>query len=216
MRGAGRDGVVDPAEGGPAFIGGGTGSGQGSTGFSSTAAAMDVCGDVLPNEEVDMGATPQQVAAHEDEGPGVGTPLAEATEPGGEGSPAKWRRLDPQSRQELTARSLLPGAMTSKQDFHSMFQNLKTIWTSQTRQTHGTMIGRSYDIMLDTANKMDYVHAYCTSWDIGRVRLGAAALHLYNRRLSDLSERDHVQLVWCACGGEQVRVHEGGQVWICR
>ena len=131
-----------------------------------------------------------------------------------EGKPVKWRKLDPKSRQELSARSLIPGAMSSKQDFHSMFQKLKTTWKAQTMQTHGIKVGKSYDVMLDTAHKMDAVRSYCKSWEDGHARLGGAALHLYNRRLSDLSERDHVQLLWFACGGELLRVHEGGQVWI--
>ena len=131
-----------------------------------------------------------------------------------EKKPVKWRKLDPTSRKSLSARTCIPGASTSKQDFQAMFEGLKATWKAQTRQTHGIKIGKSYDVMVDTDHKMAAVRAHLPRWEEGHVRLGAAALHIYNRRLSDLSERDHVQLLWFALGGDLLRVHEGGTVWI--
>ena len=172
--------------------------------------------DVLPPSEEGMFPAPDEMLeppeeADLDMGAPDGAASQEAAE---EKKPVKWRKLDPTSRKSLSARTCIPGAATSKQDFVAMFMGLRATWKAQTKQTHGIQIGKSYDVMVDTDHKMAAVRKHLPRWEEGHVRLGAAALHLYNRRLSDLSERDHVQLLWFALGGELLRVHEGGTVWI--
>ena len=126
----------------------------------------------------------------------------------------KYRKLDPKSQKDLDERSLIPNALTSKSDFEAMFQKYKAKWCTLTPETHGVQPGEVYDVLTQTELKMKYVGEQVPHWTPWLRRLGAAAVHLYNRRLSDLSERDHVQILWMACGEYLLRVHEGGQLYI--
>lgn len=129
-------------------------------------------------------------------------------------SRTKYRKLDPKSQKDLDERTLIPNALTSKSDFQAMFQKYKAKWSQLRAETHGVQRGETYDVLTQTELKMKFVGEQVPHWGTPLRRLGAAAVHLYNRRLLDLSERDHVQILWMACGEYLLRVHEGGQLYI--
>ena len=109
---------------------------------------------------------------------------------------------------------MIPNALTSKQMFSDMFAKYKSKWSKLSKATHGVRSGKVYDILTLTEQKKALVMTEMPHWSPPAVRLGAAAVHLYNRRLLDLSERDHVQLLWMAVGTDLMRVHEGGQLFV--
>ena len=126
----------------------------------------------------------------------------------------KFRQLDPRSQKELDERTLIPNAMTSKSEFQSMFGKYKAKWSQLRVETHGVQKGQTYDVVTQTDLKMNFVKEQVPHWGTSLCRLGAAAVHLYNRRLLDLSERDHVEILWMATGDYLLRVHEGGQLFV--
>ena len=86
--------------------------------------------DVLPPSEEGMFPAPDEMLeppeeADLDMGAPDGAASQEAAE---EKKPVKWRKLDPTSRKSLSARTCIPGAATSKQDFVAMFMGLRATW----------------------------------------------------------------------------------------
>ena len=69
-------------------------------------------------------------------------------------------------------------------------------------------------MLCDTERKMKFAREEMSHWNHAQVRLGAAAVHFYSRRLFDLSERDYVQVLWMCCGQDLCRVHEGCQLFV--
>ena len=126
----------------------------------------------------------------------------------------KYRVLDPKSAKAMEERSLIPNAFTSKDSFTYMFSQYKGAWSRLTKATHGIQSGKVHDILTLTDQRMSLVKEEMPRWSEPMVRLGAAAVHMYNRRLNDLSERDHVHLLWMCTGEYMMRVHEGGQLWV--
>ena len=126
----------------------------------------------------------------------------------------KFRQLDPKSQADLDARALIPNALTSKDEFSAMFQGYKALSSKRTKDCDGMEIGKVYDVLMDTEEKMQFVRQEMPEWGDAHVRLGAAGIHLYNRRLSDLSERDYVQVLWMCCGQDLLRVHQGGELFV--
>ena len=131
-----------------------------------------------------------------------------------EGQSTKYRKLDPKSQKDLDERALIPNALTSKSEFQAMFGKYKSKWSQLGVESHGVQQGKIYDVLTETDLKMKFVQEQVPHWGTSHRRLGAAAVHLYNRRLSDLSERDHVQIIWMDCGEYLLRVHEGGQLFV--
>ena len=70
-------------------------------------------------------------------------------------------------------------------------------------------LGAAHSVLSESARTVDQVKAKHPSWVPPMVKLGAAALHCYKKRLTDMSERDHVHLLWVLCGGDFVRAHDG-------
>ena len=141
-------------------------------------------------------------------------PAELSSSPKGMGIRKKHRKLDPKSQKDLDERAFIPNALTSKADFTAMFGRYKTKWAHLGKDSHGIEAGKVYDVLTLTEQKMDFVRKEMPHWSDAHVRLGAAAVHLYNRRLSDLSERDNVQILWMCAGEHLVRVHEGGQLFV--
>jgi len=77
---------------------------------------------------------------------------------------------------------------------------------------HGAPVAESQSIIPETERLMAIVQAQKPSWCAYRKSLAVAALYMYNKRLSDLCERDNAHLLWITCGDHLLRAH-GGQTW---
>ena len=121
-------------------------------------------------------------------------------------------KLNPKSQADLDARACIPGAVSSKGTFAEMFAKYNTAYSKLSKANHSAPVGYVKDILLDHRLAKDPVQELKPNWPEWKVTLGVAALHLYNKRLIDLIERDNVVLLWTTCGDRLLRVHKG-QVW---
>ena len=170
--------------------------------------AVDDVGDAWlePPDAQSFGLdAPEEISSSRKEPDGV---------PNAMGARKKYHRLDPKSQADLDERVRIPNALTSKDTFQGMFGSYKTKWAQLSHETHGIEAGKIYDVLTLTEQNMDFVRKEMPAWSDNQVRLGAAAVHLYNRRLSDLSERDYVHILWMCAGEHLVRVHEGEQLFV--
>ena len=69
----------------------------------------------------------------------------------------KYRQLDPKSQKDLDERAFIPTALTSKADFNAMFGRYKAKWAGLCKDTHGIEIGKVYDVLTLTEQKLGFV-----------------------------------------------------------
>ena len=100
------------------------------------------------------------------------------------------KKLNPKSQADLDARALIPGATTSAAVFKAMWAASATQYSSFDKSKHGLPPADMSDILLDTQSKVDRVKNAFKDWERWQVMLGVAALHLYTKRLLDISMRD--------------------------
>lgn len=113
----------------------------------------------------------------------------------------------------VRARLSLPGATTSTGDFAAMWVHAHEAFKDLERIAPVVPLGNGHSVLSDTDRLHQCVLASYPDWPKELVRLAAGALHCYKKRLTDLSERDHVHLLWVLCGEDLLRSH-GGVVYV--
>ena len=114
-----------------------------------------------------------------------------------------------QAREILQARLSIPGAASSGSDFANMWDSARWAMPGIAFAPEPIPLGEAHSILGETQRLQEQVKALHASWSPAMVKLGAGALHCYKKRLTDMSERDQVHLLWVMCGGDLLRAHGG-------
>ncbi len=121
--------------------------------------------------------------------------------------------LDTASNSALDARLLIAGAATSLKDYQKKWDHARELFTPLSRDEHSAPVGCAKNIIQETGRLRTLVSQTCPGWDDYMLDLGVGALYMYEKRLTDLSERDNVHLLWIVCGEKLLRAHNG-QTWV--
>jgi len=77
------------------------------------------------------------------------------------------------------------------------------------KKKRGVPVKDTKSIIPDTKKLRDIVEEHCPQWSDYFKDVGVGALYMYNKRLTDISERDNAHLLWIICGNQLLRCHNG-------
>ena len=108
----------------------------------------------------------------------------------------------------LRKRRLLPGAMTSNEDFASHFQTLTDV-NNMFQELPGEAIANPDTILHVVRQHQLDIQGRYPRFSKHILRLSTAALAIFCMRTSDMSIREHALLLWTIEGTDFLRFHEG-------
>jgi len=95
----------------------------------------------------------------------------------------------------LDERSRIPGAESSTADFGEMWRRSREVYVTLNKARHSAAVPRTRQIVPETDRAMEVVRTMRPLWCEDRRRLAVAALYMYDKRVSDMCERDLVHLL---------------------
>ena len=119
------------------------------------------------------------------------------------------QKVDLKSEAALAARLELPGADSSGSDYSARWERYRAIFATLNEAEHGAPVMPEVSIIPETARLSGIVTDTYPGWGASQQSLGVAALYMYNKRLTDLCERDNAHLLWIVCGNHLLRAHAG-------
>ena len=119
------------------------------------------------------------------------------------------QRVDLKSEAALAARLELPGADSSCSDYSARWDRYRAIFATLNEAEHGAPVMAEVSIIPETARLLGIVTDTYPGWGAYQQSLGVAALYMYNKRLTDLCERDNAHILWIVCGNHLLRAHAG-------
>eukprot|EP00438_Fugacium_kawagutii_P009986 Skav234405 [mRNA] locus=scaffold873:368159:373264:+ [translate_table: standard] len=109
---------------------------------------------------------------------------------------------------KLKKRRLMPGALTSDDDFNSHFQKLFAA-DAEFQKTEGEVLETGDTILhLTKAQKTDLKRKF-TGFSDYMVRFASAAVCVFCLRAADIHFREHAMVLWIIEGGAHLRFHQG-------
>ena len=109
----------------------------------------------------------------------------------------------------LSSRTQIPGSSTSFTKFQAMWASAKDGYKDLPTEGNKLPKGVAHSVLGDTERVREVVQRQYPTWTPDLVHLAMAALHMYNKRWNDLTDRDHVHLLWVMCGNTRLRAHRG-------
>lgn len=158
--------------------------------FEDQASALNQPRSQDGVEPAAIGATQAKEEPLDDAEPDIGDEVPEST----------WK--------VLKKRRLLPGALTSFDDFANLFQSLADV--NDEFQGQPAEPVSNFDTILHVVQKyQDDIGALYPRFSKHMVRLATAARAIFCLRLADMSIREHALMLWIIEGSDFLRFHEG-------
>ena len=109
----------------------------------------------------------------------------------------------------LRARGSIPGAATSHQDFQRIWHQSMQVFSALNPDEFSADLGTAHTIVGEVERLTVHISQTHRLWESQMVTFGVCVLSAYKKRLTDMTEMDHVRLLWIACGDTLLRSHSG-------